>query len=82
MENLNINEIILAVAMFTGMVLLLSGIILVARKFLVNSGNVAITLNGEKTISVESGGKLLQTLANSQIFLSSACGGGGTCGLR
>ena len=80
MENLNINEIILAVAMFTGMVLLLSGIILVARKFLVNSGNVAITLNGEKTISVESGGKLLQTLANSQIFLSSACGGGGTCG--
>jgi Na+-transporting NADH:ubiquinone oxidoreductase subunit F len=45
----------------------------------VNSGAVNIVVNGEKTISVPAGGKLLQTLADSNLFLASACGGGGTC---
>lgn len=72
-------EIILGVVMFTVMVIALVGIILVARSQLVNSGNVNIEINGEKTIAVPAGGKLLQTLADNNLFLASACGGGGTC---
>ena len=49
------------------------------RSRMVNSGAVNIVVNGEKTISVPAGGKLLQTLADSNLFLASACGGGGTC---
>jgi len=71
--------IVFGVAMFTGMVLLLVAIILMARSYLVSSGDVSILINGEKTITVPAGGKLLQTLSEAQLFLPSACGGGGTC---
>ncbi len=72
-------EIALGVAMFTAIVLALVGIILVARRTLVASGNVDIVVNNEKTFSVPVGGKLLSVLADHKIFVSSACGGGGTC---
>jgi len=72
-------EIILGVVMFTGIVLALVAIILGARSKLVSSGKVKILINGERTVETEAGGKLLQTLASNNIFLSSACGGGGTC---
>lgn len=72
-------EIFLAIGMFTAIVLALVLIILAARAKLVSSGDVSIEINGEKTIVVPAGGKLLQTLADNNIFLSSACGGGGTC---
>jgi Na+-transporting NADH:ubiquinone oxidoreductase subunit F len=74
-------EIILGVFMFTAMVLALVAIILSARAKLVSSGEVTIEINGdpEKTIVVAAGDKLLQTLASKGVFLSSACGGGGTC---
>lgn len=74
-------EIILGVVMFTAVVLTLVAVILFARSKLVNSGDVTIDINGdpEKAIQVPAGGKLLQTLAGKGIFLSSACGGGGTC---
>ena len=72
-------EIILGVIMFTVIVVTLVMIILGARAKLVNSGDIAIEINGEKTITVSGGGKLLQTLASSDLFLASACGGGGTC---
>src|SRR5690606_1357315 len=71
--------IITGTAMFTGVVLALVVIILVSKRFLVPSGNVKITINEQKTISVPVGGKLLNALANEGIFVSSACGGGGTC---
>ena len=72
-------EILLGVGMFTGIVLALVVLILFARSKLVSSGDVTIEINGERRITVPSGGKLLQTLAAQNIFLSSACGGGGTC---
>src|SRR5690554_1671952 len=71
--------IIMGVAMFTVIVLSLVFIILAARAQLVSTGKVKILINDEKTIETEAGGKLLQTLAANNIFLSSACGGGGTC---
>jgi Na+-transporting NADH:ubiquinone oxidoreductase subunit F len=71
--------IVFGVAMFTAIVLALVFIIIYARSLLVNSGEVSIEINGEKTITVPAGGKLLQTLSEANIFLASACGGGGTC---
>lgn len=76
---MNIQEILLAIGMFTGIVLALAVFIIAARAKLVSSGDVDIEINGERTITVPAGGKLLQTLAANNIFLSSACGGGGTC---
>ena len=73
------SEILLGVGMFTVIVLSLVVLILVARSGLVSSGDVTIEINGERKITVPAGGKLLQTLAGQNIFLSSACGGGGSC---
>ena len=70
------------VAMFTIIIMSLVIIILIARSRLVSSGNVTININDDpdNSVSTAAGGKLLQTLASEGIFLSSACGGGGTCG--
>lgn len=53
-----------------------------AKSKLVASGDVKIFINGDpaNTITTQPGGKLLGALADSGIFVSSACGGGGTCG--
>ncbi len=74
-------EIYLGVAMFTAIILCLVVVILMARAKLVSSGDVTIEINNdpERTIKVPAGDKLLQTLAGQGVFLSSACGGGGTC---
>ena len=74
-------EIILGVGVFTGFVLLLVVFILSARSKLVASGNVKITINDKKFIETPIGGKLLGALGDAKIFISSACGGGGTCGV-
>ena len=72
-------EIIFGVATFTLVVLALVGLILLAKSFLVSSGNIKILVNDQKEISVPAGGKLMSALAEEGIFVSSACGGGGTC---
>jgi len=74
------NEVAIGVAMFTGVVLLLVAIILIARSQLVSTGNVKLVINGKKTVEVAAGGKLLNVLADQKLYVSSACGGGGTCG--
>ena len=58
-------EIFLAIGMFTAIVLGLVAIILVARAKLVSSGDVTIQINGEHSLTVPAGGKLLQTLATN-----------------
>ncbi|MDP7033269.1 MAG: NADH:ubiquinone reductase (Na(+)-transporting) subunit F [Planctomycetota bacterium] len=72
-------EIVLGVGMFTAVVMALVGLILLAKSRLVPSGEVAILINEQKTIQTRPGGKLLGSLADAGIFVSSACGGGGTC---
>ncbi|QGG79945.1 NADH:ubiquinone reductase (Na(+)-transporting) subunit F [Litorivicinus lipolyticus] len=74
-------QILLGVVMFTVIVIALVAVILVARSKLVASGDVTILINDDpsKAITVPAGGKLLNTLADNGIYLSSACGGGGTC---
>lgn len=71
--------VFLGVVMFTVVVVALVLIILAAKSQLVASGNVNIVVNEQKTISVPAGGKLLNALSEEGIFVSSACGGGGTC---
>ena len=68
--------------MFTVIIMMVVFIILAARKQLVSTGDVSIEINGNPDQSLETaaGGKLLTTLSDAGIFLSSACGGGGTCG--
>lgn len=76
---MELTDLYFGVAMFTIIVITLVGVILGARSRLVNLGDVSILVNGEKTITVPAGGKLLQTLAANNLFLASACGGGGSC---
>lgn len=75
-------SIILGVAMFTIIVLALVLVILFAKSKLVPSGDITIAVNGdpEKAIVTQPGSKLLGALAGAGIFVSSACGGGGSCG--
>jgi len=74
-------DLLFGVVSFTGVVLLLVLVIIGARRQLVSSGDVSIEINGDSAnaLVTASGNKLLQTLAENKIFLSSACGGGGTC---
>jgi Na+-transporting NADH:ubiquinone oxidoreductase subunit F len=76
-------DIVIAVVMFTGVVLLLVGILLGARSRLVASGEVSIVVNEDtdKTLKVAAGGTLLGALADNKIFIPSACGGKGACGV-
>jgi len=76
---MDIVAILLGVLFFCGIVLLLVGVITVARSYLVAEGDVKIVVNNQKEITVPAGGKLLGALAEQKIFISSACGGGGTC---
>ncbi|EMH5491850.1 NADH:ubiquinone reductase (Na(+)-transporting) subunit F [Providencia stuartii] len=74
--------IILGVVMFTLIVLVLTGLILFAKSKLVNTGNIKVEVNGDpdKSFEAPAGDKLLGMLSNQGIFVSSACGGGGSCG--
>ena len=73
-------EIVLGAALFTGIVIVLAVLILLARSRLVPGGGVTITINGERKIAVAAGGKLLNALTAHALYLPSACGGSGTCG--
>jgi len=75
-------EMAIGIGMFTLVVCLLVIVILIAKKQLVASGEVTISINedAEKSIQVAAGDKLLGALASQSIFIPSACGGGGTCG--
>lgn len=68
-----------AIGIFLVITLVLVAILLVAKHYLVNSGDVTITINNEKDVHVASGGSLLSSLANADVFLPSACGGKGSC---
>ncbi|MBD5229581.1 MAG: NADH:ubiquinone reductase (Na(+)-transporting) subunit F [Bacteroidales bacterium] len=74
------STLIAAVGIFLAITLLLVIILLVAKKYLVKSGDVNININDTDNVTVPSGKSLLSTLADQNIFLSSACGGKGSCG--
>ncbi|MDE5648129.1 MAG: NADH:ubiquinone reductase (Na(+)-transporting) subunit F [Muribaculaceae bacterium] len=69
-----------AVGVFLAVTIALVLILLVAKRYLVSSGKVKITVNSDAVVEVESGGSLLSSLAAQNVFLPSACGGKGSCG--
>ena len=74
--------IILAIIVFLVIILLLVGLLLYAKAKLSPSGLVKLDINnGDRELEVEPGSSILATLSNNKIFLPSACGGGGTCGM-
>jgi Na+-transporting NADH:ubiquinone oxidoreductase subunit F len=76
-----INYILISFLIFGLIIILLVIGLLFAKNKLSPKGEVKIKINGEKEVITEPGSSLLMTLSNNSIFLSSACGGGGTCGL-
>lgn len=73
-------EIIAAVVVFTGIVVTLAALVLIARARLVPSGTVTLVVNGDRRYEVPTGGRLLGALADVGLLLPAACGGKGTCG--
>jgi Na+-transporting NADH:ubiquinone oxidoreductase subunit F len=73
-------EIYIGVLCFLAIQLVLVTLIVVAKKTLLPGGEVTIEINGDKKFEARPGGKLLTTLSEQGIILSSACGGGGSCG--
>ena len=73
----------LGVAMFTFVIVSLVGLLMVARRQLVATGEVTITINGDpdKALCTAAGGTLLGTLCDNRLFIPSACGGKGSCGV-
>ncbi len=71
--------ILSSIVAFMVIVLVLVSALLFARSKLTATGDVKITINNEKEITVNPGSTLLSTLSEKGIFLPSACGGGGTC---
>ena len=73
--------VLLGMLMFTFVVISLVVVLMIAKAKLVSGANVQLTINETNTITVPSGGTLLSTLANEKIFIPSACGGKGSCGV-
>ena len=75
--------VILGVGMFTFTIVTLVGLLMLARRQLVATGDVTITVNGDpkKALCTSAGGTLLGTLSANSIFIPSACGAKGTCGV-
>ena len=75
--------ILFAVLVFTAVILLLAGMLMAARKQLVPQGDVQIVINGDDAnpMTVKPGVSLLTALSGENVFLPSACGGGGTCAM-
>ena len=73
-------EVLLGVGLFTAIILALVLVILAARSRLVASGEVDVVINDDRELHLPVGIKLMQGLADADIFVASACGGGGTCG--
>ncbi|HOY31271.1 MAG TPA: NADH:ubiquinone reductase (Na(+)-transporting) subunit F [Bacteroidales bacterium] len=72
---------VLGITTFLVISLLLVLLLLIAKAKLLPSGPVMININSDKEVEANSGSSLLSTLSEKKIFLPSACGGGGTCGM-
>ncbi len=72
--------VVTTVLIFLAITILLVIVLLIAKRFMVKSGDVAISINNETEVHVEAGSSLLSSLATKDVFLPSACGGKGSCG--
>lgn len=72
--------LIISIILILVVILLLVALLLVLRAKLMPQGNVKITINDDKELTVPTGGTLISTLGEQGIHLPSACGGKGSCG--
>lgn len=77
----DINTLLASVGIFLVVTLLLVAMLLIAKEKLMPQGKMSVLINDEKELSAQAGATLLSTLGDNKIFLPSACGGGGTCGM-
>jgi len=77
---MNMTAILYAVGVFLIVILLLVAILLIAKRYLVSSGNVKVVINGDKEYEIPAGGSLLNAMGEAGVHLPSACGGKGSCG--
>ena len=75
-----IRTIVISLAVFLAVILLLVVALLVLRAKLIPDGDVTLTINGDKKLTVPTGNSLISTLAEQEVYLPSACGGKGSCG--
>ncbi len=80
---LDTSVIIYSIGVFAGVILLLTVTLLFAKTKLTPAGDVSIVINGDESnpVTTSPGSTLLSTLSQQNIFLPSACGGGGTCAM-
>lgn len=76
-----LTELMATVAAITAISTFLTILIMIANATIANYGEVQITVNKKKIFTVQGGKPLLATLAEQQLFIPSACGGRGSCGL-
>ena len=75
-----IRTVVISLVVFLAVILLLVVALLVLRAKLMPSGDVTLTINGDKKLTVPTGNSLISTLAEQEVYLPSACGGKGSCG--
>ena len=74
-------EIIIPVFVISSIGAGLALVLVISERFIANYGPCEITINEERKITVDGGGPLLSALRDEKIFIPSACGGRGTCGV-
>ena len=78
---IDVRVILLGLIIFLAVMLALVSLLLYIKKKLTPAGDIKVTINEETEVLAEPGSSLLSALGNNKIFLPSACGGGGTCGM-
>ncbi len=76
-----LTQLLISVGTITGITVILAVILVIADAFIADYGEVELTINGQKKLTVKGGRPLLGTLIEEEIFIPSACGGRGSCGL-
>ncbi len=74
-------EVVRTVSIVSGIGVFLAGLLTLAERYLLNYGVCKITINQDRALEVKGGNHLLGSLVENNIFIPSACGGKGSCGL-
>ena len=77
----SVTTLLISIGAITALTAILALILVVADAFIANYGECKVTINGKKELVVKGGRSLLNTLMEEEIFIPSACGGRGSCGL-
>ena len=74
-------DVLIAVLVVSSIGTVLAALLTLCERFLANYGPCQININEDRDITIQGGKPVLSTLVAEKIFIPSACGGRGTCGL-